>query len=71
MELYDEQLAEFRKTRRFLSKQISQTPEGRAQAQKVLSASPEHTEMHRRLQLQLIHENINEDAETNRGLKDL
>ena len=32
MELYDEQLAEFRKPRRFLSKQISETPDGRAQA---------------------------------------
>lgn len=40
MKLYDEQLMEYRKTRRFLAKQINKSPEGKSYATQILSKSP-------------------------------
>ena len=36
MELFDEQLLEYRKTRRFLAKQINKSPEGKSYATRIL-----------------------------------
>ena len=63
MELYDEQLREYRKTRRFLAKEINKSPEMRKHASKIMAESPSLKKMKKKIKLQLIRETIREEIE--------
>ena len=63
MELYDNQLMEYRKTRRFLAKEINKSPEMKKHASQVMSESPLLHKMQKKIKLQLIKETIREEIE--------
>ena len=61
MQLYEKQMQDFRKTRRFLSQQINKSPVAKGYARQLNDESPLLQKMHRKLQLQLIDETIQEE----------
>ena len=63
MQLYEEQIMELRKTRRFLSQQINKSPDGKRHAEMVHAESPMLKKMHRKLQLQIIDEAIRQEEQ--------
>ena len=63
MDLYDEQLMEYRKTRRFLAKEINKSPEMKKHANQVMAESPLLHKMQKKIKLQLIKETIREEIE--------
>ena len=63
MQLYEEQIMELRKTRRFLSQQINKSPDGKQHAEMVHAESPMLKKMHRKLQLQIIDEAIRQEEQ--------
>ena len=54
MEIYDEQLMEYRKTRRFLAKEINKSPEGKSYAQKIQKEQDGLLKLQKKLHLELI-----------------
>ena len=63
MEIYDDQLMEFRKTRRFLAKEINKSPEMKKHANEVMSESPLLHKIQKKIKLKLIDETIKEEIE--------
>lgn len=63
MKLYDDKLMEYRKARRFLAKEMNKSPEMKMYASQIMSESPLHRKMQKKLKLQLIQETIKEEIE--------